>query len=94
MTLLTERELPLVKLLIDNHIADNPYRAGNIITGLKLAELETDEARLIRARLYRDARNSGIFHQKDTKSCFEWAIAGKPVPQALMPEALHSEVTE
>jgi len=83
MTLLTEKEFPIVTLLIQNKIADNGFRAAHIVRGCKLAELETDEERLARARLYRDWRNSQIYG-KNTAPCYEKAIAGDPVPAVKM----------
>lgn len=79
MTLLTEKEFPIVTLLIQNKIADNGFRAAHIVRGCKLAELETDEERLARARLYRDWRNSQIYG-KQTAPCYEHAIKGDAVP--------------
>lgn len=79
MTLLTEKEFPIVTLLIQNKIADNGFRAAHIVKGCRLAELETDEERLARARLYRDWRNSQIYG-KQTAPCYEKAIAGEAVP--------------
>ena len=79
MTLLTEKEFPIVTLLIQNKIADNGFRAAHIVRGCKLAELETDEERLARARLYRDWRNSQIYG-KNTAPCYEHAVKGDAVP--------------
>lgn len=73
--------------------ADNPFRAGHIANGLKLAELHgKKEEQKARVRLYRDWRASGLYPKKDTKSCFEKAIAGALVPQLeLIEGVLHSE---
>jgi hypothetical protein len=70
-----------IDLLIEEDIARNRFQAAHIINGLKLWELETDEERLERARLYRDWRNSKIYPEKDTASCYWQAIGGIPVPQ-------------
>lgn len=79
MTLLTQDEYPIVELLIREKVADNQFRAAHIVKGCKLAELGTDEARLARARLYRDWRNSQIYGKK-TEPCYEMAIKGEAVP--------------
>lgn len=76
--------------------ADNPFRAGHIANGLNLAELhDKPDEQKARVRLYRDWRASGVYHKKDTKSCFEKAIAGEPVPQKeLIEGVLHSEAND
>lgn len=80
----------VIELLIENGICNNGFRASAIANGLKLYDLSTDEARLKRARLYRDWRNSKIYG-KDTAPCFEKAIAGENVPQiAMFEEAIHT----
>lgn len=79
-----------VELLIKDGIAFNQFQAAHLANGLKLYELNTEEEMLKRARLYRDWRNSKIFG-KDTKACYEKAIAGEPLPQQpLFDEALHT----
>lgn len=84
----------IIEKLIEEKIADNGFRAAAIANGLNLVELPDDEARLSRARLYRDWRNSKIYG-KNTAPCFEMAIKGEPVPQqALIPEALHTKIQE
>lgn len=81
--MLTQDEYPIVKLLMDAKIANNEFRAGHIIKGCRLAELDTDEARLARARLYREWRNSQIF-SGNTAPCFEMAVKGEAVPMKRM----------
>lgn len=76
--LLTQKQLPFVKLLMDANIASHPSHAANIIVGLRLDELDTDEARLERAFLYRAWRNSKIYNA--SAPCYEKAIAGEAVP--------------
>ena len=81
----------ILEKLIQDGICDNNFRAVHIANNLKLYDLKTDEERLARARLYRDWRNSQIFG-RDTKPCYEKAIAGEPVPQmTLIDGVMHSE---
>lgn len=86
----------VVEWLLAEKIATHWKQAQNIIVGLRLFELHTRgdyEGIKARARLYRDWRNSKVYPDRDTASCFEKAIAGEPVKQmALIQEALRSEV--
>jgi hypothetical protein len=84
----------IIDLLIAEKIADNQFRAAAIANGCKLYELKDDDAKMKRARLYRDWRVSQYFPKHDTKSCFEKAIAGEAAPTPLLVEAAHSEATE
>ena len=80
--------------MLSEGLANHWKRAENIIRGLHLDELynakKFDEIRA-RTRLYRDWRASGIYG-KETKPCYEMAIAGKPVPvEPMFDGVLHSE---
>lgn len=69
----------IVQEVIDEKFADNAFRAAAIVNGLKLFELKTHAERLVRLRLYRDWRVSGIYGKK-TAPCFAEAINGRAVP--------------
>lgn len=80
----------IIEWILSEHLASNEFAAGHMANGLKLYELHGDlEAQKARVKLYRDWRTSQIFG-KDTKACFEKAIAGELVPQTAFVE-LHSE---
>jgi len=74
----------IITWLLESGIAKNEPHARAIIAGLRLGELyaaDDYDGIKARARLYRDWRNSKIYPDKDTASCFVKAIAGVPVPQ-------------
>lgn len=61
----------------DNKIATNDIQASNIVVGLKLYELDNDEARKARVVLYRKWRpKTDKKNQLPTKQAFDLAIAG------------------
>jgi len=82
----------IIDKLIEEGIAQNQFQASHIANGLKLYMLRTDEERIVRAKLYRDWRNSKAFN--DTKSCYEMAIKGEKAPPALIEEAKHKKDEE
>lgn len=83
MITFTERELHIVNLLKGEGLADNDYRANNVMRGLELLALKSDGEILARARLYREWRNSQIF-SGNTAPCFEMAVKGEAVPMKRM----------
>ena len=61
----------------ENKIATNDIQASNIIVGLKLYELDNDEARKARVILYRKWRpKTDKKNQLPTYQAFDLAIAG------------------
>lgn len=61
--------------MLSEKIAKNDFNASAIVNGLKLWELDNDEDKKARVRLYRDWRNAG----EKTKIAFEHAIRGDKI---------------
>ena len=80
MKLLTPEEHRIVELLLTHKLSSSSFSAAHIVHGCQLLDMDTDEARLARARLYRDYRLSKIYGDK-TAPCYEAAIKGEAVPQ-------------
>jgi hypothetical protein len=63
--------------MVENKIANNIIQARHIFKGLKLHELQSDEARIARVRLYRAWRpKTDKRNQLPTYQAFDLAIAG------------------
>lgn len=87
MTKQMTKQMTIIDKIIEAKIALNVFQASHIANGLKLAEMENDEARLARCKLYRDWRNAG----EKGKTAYEKAIAAEAVPAPMFPELLHTE---
>ena len=73
--------MDVVQMILLDNIAKNQFQAAHIATGLKLWELDSDEKKRKRYKLYREWRNAG----EPSKVAYGNAIAGKE-PMALIPK--------
>lgn len=80
MNLLTAEEHRISELLLTHKLSSSSFSAAHIVRGCQLVDMDTDEARLARARLYRDWRTAKVFGDK-TAPCFAAAVRGEAVPQ-------------
>jgi hypothetical protein len=77
----------VIDWMIAEKIAKNDFNASAIVNGLQLWQVEGDEARKVRCRLYRDWRNAG----EPSKVAFQRAINGDVIQALPIEGALLSE---
>lgn len=82
--------IDLMNWMIEEKIAKNSFNASAIVNGLRLFEVEGDEAKKARVRLYRDWRNAG----EPSKVAFQHAIKGDVIQALPIEGALLSESEE
>ena len=67
----------IIQWMLESKFAQNSIQAANIANGLKLYELESDDARIARILLYRKWRpKTDKKNQLPTYQAFDLAIAG------------------
>lgn len=77
-------EQTMIAMIVNDGIAGNIFQAGHIVQGLKLSELPDDDARMMRARLYREWRRAG----ENRSAAFTRAIHGETAPQRLITDTV------